>query len=139
MMRVRVRPVVCVLVFAMAAVVAGCHKNVPPQQPTPPSSAGIDGGGRLTNTAVPAPAASSAPAAAPVPRALSDEEAFARKSLEQLNEEHPLADVFFDLDMAAIRDEAKASLQRDVAWLNRWKSTQVAIEGHCDSRGSSEY
>jgi peptidoglycan-associated lipoprotein len=129
-----------VLVCAVAAVVvAGCHKNVPPQQPSAPSSAGTNGAGPVrVNTAGPAPAPA-APAPAPAPRALSDEEVFARKSLEQLNEEHPLSDVFFDLDQATIRDDSKTSLQRDVEWLNKWKSTQVAVEGHCDSRGSSEY
>jgi peptidoglycan-associated lipoprotein len=69
----------------------------------------------------------------------TEEEAFARKSLDELNAERPLQDVFFDLDKSEIRGEARAAIQKNVDWMNRWKSTQVAVEGHCDSRGSSEY
>ena len=35
---------------------------------------------------------------------------FAQKTLEQLNTERPLGDVFFDLDHAAIKDEGRAAL-----------------------------
>jgi peptidoglycan-associated lipoprotein len=41
--------------------------------------------------------------------------------------------------MANIRDEARPALQRNADWLKRWTTTQVTVEGHCDSRGSSEY
>jgi peptidoglycan-associated lipoprotein len=30
-------------------------------------------------------------------------------------------------------------LQKNADWLKRWTSTQITVEGHCDSRGSSEY
>jgi peptidoglycan-associated lipoprotein len=56
-----------------------------------------------------------------------------------LNAERPLADVFFDLDESTIRDDARQPLQRDADWLKRWTSTVITVEGHCDSRGSSEY
>src|SRR5207342_3163658 len=84
----------------------------------------------------PAPAAGAVPAA---PAALSEEEAFARKSLEQLNAEHPMDDVYFDLDKSDIRTDARASLQKDSDWLKRWASAQITIEGHSDSRGTAEY
>jgi peptidoglycan-associated lipoprotein len=64
---------------------------------------------------------------------------FARKTLEQLNAERPLGDVFFDYDQSAIRDDGRKALQTNAEWLKRWGSTRIAIEGHCDSRGSSEY
>jgi peptidoglycan-associated lipoprotein len=73
------------------------------------------------------------------PAPLTEEEVFARKSLEQLNAERPLDDVFFDLDQSSIREDAKPRLQKDADWLKRWTSTQITVEGHCDSRGSSEY
>jgi hypothetical protein len=76
---------------------------------------------------------------APAPRALSEEEIFARKSVDELNAERPLSDVFFDLDKSEIRDDARTSLQKDADWLKRWTSTQITLEGHCDSRGSAEY
>jgi peptidoglycan-associated lipoprotein len=56
-----------------------------------------------------------------------------------LNAERPLTDAFFDLDKSEIREDAKPALQKDADWMKRWSSTQVTVEGHCDSRGSSEY
>jgi peptidoglycan-associated lipoprotein len=76
---------------------------------------------------------------APAPTPLTEEQIFARKSLEQLNSERPLADVFFDLDESVIRPDGRAPLQSNSDWLKRWTSTQIIVEGHCDSRGSSEY
>jgi peptidoglycan-associated lipoprotein len=70
---------------------------------------------------------------------LTEQEIFNRKSLAELNNERPLADVFFDLDESTIRDDAKPILTRNVDWLKKWNSTQVSVEGHCDARGSAEY
>jgi peptidoglycan-associated lipoprotein len=70
---------------------------------------------------------------------LTEEEIFNRKTLAQLNAERPLGDVFFDYDESAILDAGRAALQTNAAWLKRWASTQISIEGHCDSRGSAEY
>jgi peptidoglycan-associated lipoprotein len=56
-----------------------------------------------------------------------------------LNAERPLDDVFFDLDKADLREDAKAPLQKDADWLKKWASTMISVEGHCDSRGSAEY
>jgi peptidoglycan-associated lipoprotein len=59
--------------------------------------------------------------------------------VDQLNAERPLDDVFFDLDKSEIRNDGKAPLQKDAEWLKKWTSTRITVEGHCDSRGSSEY
>jgi peptidoglycan-associated lipoprotein len=59
--------------------------------------------------------------------------------LEQLNNEQPLADVFFDLDQSTIRDDARAVLAKNAEYLRRWTSTRINIEGHCDERGTAEY
>ena len=141
-----VRYVASVLAFAVVTTVAaaGCRKNVPPQTvAAPPGVSGAVGDGQSTTAArgTTPPAAAPAPpsvAAAPA-RPVSEEEAFSRKSLDQLNAERPLQDIFFDLDKSSIRDDAKTLLQRNAEWMNRWRSTQVSVEGHCDSRGSSEY
>jgi peptidoglycan-associated lipoprotein len=50
-----------------------------------------------------------------------------------------LAEVFFDLDKADLTDMARASLQKNADWLRRWTQTRIMIEGHADSRGTSEY
>ena len=47
--------------------------------------------------------------------------------------------MFFDLDESVIRADGRAPLQSNSDWLKRWTSTQITVEGHCDSRGSSEY
>jgi peptidoglycan-associated lipoprotein len=75
----------------------------------------------------------------PTPAPLTEAEVFARKSLDQLNSERPLADVFFELDKSDIRDDSRGLLQRNADWMKRWTSTMITLEGHCDSRGSSEY
>ena len=120
------------LVLAVAA--AGCHKKVPPPAPVapppPPPAAPVT---------PPPPPPPPAPAPAPPPRPLTEEEIFARKSLADLNAERPLDDVYFELDKSEIRDDAKPRLQKDADWMKKWTSTQVSVEGHCDSRGSAEY
>lgn len=70
---------------------------------------------------------------------LSEEEIFARKTLEELNAEKPLDVIHFDYDKFFIRDDAKPVLQQNAAWLKKWPSTRILIEGHCDERGTEEY
>jgi len=80
-----------------------------------------------------------APTAARPPAPPSEDELFRRKSLGELNAEHPLSDAFFDYDQNVLRDDARSTLQRDAAWLSKWPQTHVVIEGHCDERGTAEY
>jgi peptidoglycan-associated lipoprotein len=102
-----------------------------PAPPPPPPAA------PATPPAPPPPPPAPTPPAAPRP--LTEEQIFAQKSLDQLNAEHPLTDVYFDLDQSELREDAKAPLQKDADWLKKWTSTSISIEGHCDSRGSAEY
>ena len=131
----RARQFVSILALAsVLAVASACHKKVPPPAPAPPPPP--------PPAATPAPPPPPPPPPAPTPpppRPLTEEEIFARKSLEQLNAEKPLDDVFFDLDKSDIRDDGKSALQKDADWMKKWTSTQVTVEGHCDSRGSAEY
>ena len=69
----------------------------------------------------------------------TEEEIFARLTLEQLNKQRPLAEVYFFYDRADLSDEARAILQKNAEWLKRWTSTKVSIEGHADNRGTNEY
>jgi peptidoglycan-associated lipoprotein len=48
-------------------------------------------------------------------------------------------DAFFDYDSAEIRPDARVALQRTAGFLKGYPNTHVAIEGHCDERGSTEY
>jgi peptidoglycan-associated lipoprotein len=60
-------------------------------------------------------------------------------TLAELNAQMPLGDVFFDYDMSTVRDDARPILQKNAEYLRRWTSTRVNIEGHADSRGTTEY
>jgi len=70
---------------------------------------------------------------------LTEEEIFMRKSLEEINLEKPLEMIHFDFDKYFIRDDAKPTLVTNAAWLKKWESVNVLIEGHCDERGTEEY
>ena len=133
---IRVPRLVSTIAFsaALAIAAAGCHKKVPaaaPMPPPPPPPA--------APRTPPPPPPPPAPTPAPAPRPLSEEEIFARKSVDQLNAEKPMDDVFFDLDKSTVRDDAKPALQKDADWLKKWGSVAITVEGHCDSRGSAEY
>jgi peptidoglycan-associated lipoprotein len=132
MMPVRRAFVSLVVGTAAAVFAAGCHKTVPQQAAAPPTAG-------TSASAAPVRPAAPPPAAAPAPRPLSDEDLLGLKSLDQVNTERPLGDVFFDLDKSVIREDGKTPLQQDADWMKRFASASVTVEGHCDSRGSSEY
>ena len=120
--------VLCATVVSM-----GCGKKVPPATSAAAAPSVVD-------AAPPPPpprAAASEPASAVV--RLSDEELFARKTLDELNAERPLADVLFELDQWSFGEDARAILQKNADWLRRWTSTRITVEGHCDDRGTGEY
>jgi peptidoglycan-associated lipoprotein len=114
--------------------VSACAKKKPAPPPaTPPPPAAEPAPTRPTTPPPPPPAPREEP------KAPTEDEIFSRKTLEQLNAEKPLSDVFFDLDQSQIRDDARPILQKDADWMKRWTSTKVTVEGHGDSRGSAEY
>ena len=119
----------------LAVFVAACAKKVPPPPPPPPPEP----------PAAPAPPPPPPPPPAPKPppppppAPLTEDELFARKSLDQLNSEMPLADVNFDYDQSTIKDDQRAILQKNADWMRRWTTTRVSIEGHADARGTNEY
>ena len=47
--------------------------------------------------------------------------------------------VHFDYNMFAITEEDRSILQRQAAWLQKYPSVRLSIEGHCDERGTREY
>jgi peptidoglycan-associated lipoprotein len=75
----------------------------------------------------------------PQPPAPSEEELFARMSLDDLNRQNPLDDVFFDFDKSDIRPDGEATLRRNAAWLRKWTSVAVRVDGCADPRGTNEY
>lgn len=50
-----------------------------------------------------------------------------------------LDDVFFAYDSWKLSDDGKQALSRDAEWLKNNGSRNVAVEGHCDDRGTQAY
>jgi peptidoglycan-associated lipoprotein len=51
----------------------------------------------------------------------------------------PLEDVHFEYDQARLSDQARAVIERHALWLQNHRAAKVAIEGHCDERGTVDY
>ena len=118
------------LILAVAG--AACHTRPPAIAPSRTMSSASAVPARPP---APPPAAAARPAAAP----LTEAELFRRKSLSELNAEHPLSDPFFDYNQNTLREDARRVLQQDAQWLAKWPQTMVRIDGHCDERGTAEY
>ena len=103
----RLRAVLPIVALAATIALTGCHKKVPQQAIAPP----------------PPP-----PRQVQTPRPPTEEELFARKSLDELNREMPLGDAYFDLDKSDIRADAQSALQKDADWLKKWTSTRINVE-----------
>ena len=76
---------------------------------------------RLTVTQPPPP-----PAPAPSP---TDEDLFGQN----------VKDIYFDYDKSDIRVDQQGGIQADAQFLNQHPGINFTVEGHCDSRGSTEY
>jgi peptidoglycan-associated lipoprotein len=47
--------------------------------------------------------------------------------------------IYFDFDKSFVRDDAKAVMKANAAWLKANPKAKVRIEGNCDERGTIEY
>ncbi len=47
--------------------------------------------------------------------------------------------VYFDTDQSTVREDGRATLTKQAAWLKQYSNYQITIEGHCDERGTREY
>ena len=47
--------------------------------------------------------------------------------------------VHFGLNQYNIEDSDKGTLSKQAAWLTRYPSVRLTVEGHCDERGTREY
>jgi peptidoglycan-associated lipoprotein len=75
-------------------------------------------------TVAPPPAATTAP-----PSSATEEDLFGQT----------VKDVYFDYDKSDIRTDQQAAIQSDAQFLNQHSNINFTVEGHCDSRGSTEY
>lgn len=126
----------CAAALVIAALTAGaCAKKKP--EPPAPAPAPPPPAAKPT-TPPPPPPPPPPPKEAP-PRPLTEDEIFERTTLDELNKQKPLTDVFFAYDSAELSEEARTTLQKNTEWLKRRSSTRVTIEGHADARGTNEY
>jgi peptidoglycan-associated lipoprotein len=75
-------------------------------------------------TVSPPPAAAAPPTPSP-----SEEDLFGQS----------VKDVYFDYDKSDVRPDQQGAIQSDAQFLNQHSSINFTVEGHCDSRGSTEY
>jgi peptidoglycan-associated lipoprotein len=126
------------LVAVIASQGAMCKKKpvaTPTPPPPPPPVVATP-----TPTPPPPPPPRPTPTPTPPPRATpTAAEIFASKTVQQLNDEHVLADVKFDYDVADLTDAARAALQKNADYMRMWTSIRIRVEGHADSRGTNEY
>ena len=47
--------------------------------------------------------------------------------------------VFYAFDKSDLTPEARATLDRQAAWLKKYATVKVTVEGHCDERATREY
>ena len=116
---------------------ASCVRNptpVEPERPDPPP------GARQVAPVRPQPAAvrDVAPLPLPLPPPLPEED-IASRPLEEINREAPLQAVFFGYDSSELDAAGRAAVEANAAILAQNPLWVIAIEGHCDSRGTPEY
>jgi len=51
----------------------------------------------------------------------------------------PLLPIYFDFDKSNIREDQRARIEKNAAFLKQNKGAKVRIEGNCDERGTNEY
>ena len=47
--------------------------------------------------------------------------------------------VYFDFDKYNLKPDARGTLEKQAAWMKKYASVVISIEGHCDERGTREY
>ncbi|MFZ5720526.1 MAG: peptidoglycan-associated lipoprotein Pal [Pseudomonadota bacterium] len=110
------------LIATAAASVAACQRPKPPVDTTPPPAA------QQPSTPLPPsqPPVSSQPTG-PVPGSAQD---FVVNVGDR---------VYFDTDQHEVRADARPILDAQAAWLRRYPTVRVRIEGNADERGTREY
>lgn len=118
------KPVVRLLLTGCAglALVACASKPKPAPAAAPPPPPISDQGPEATPAAPPGPVASQ-----PTP---GSEQDFVVNVGDR---------VYFDFNEYEVRADAQPVLAAQAAWLARYPSVQVRIEGNCDERGTREY
>ena len=64
---------------------------------------------------------------------------FESKSIDELNNENILEDVYFEFDKATLTSETRRVLKKHAEWLKKHPTVKILVEGHCDERGTEQY
>lgn len=132
-MRIASRYLVIVTLILAGAMVMGCSSG--PKATTAPVTAPV-----AAPTPLPTPVQEQVvpePSNEPVPSVEVAEEL--PEDLQELNRRGYLKDVFFDTDSYAIRPDGRDRLAADAAWMKKYPTVRVMVEGHCDERNTREY
>jgi peptidoglycan-associated lipoprotein len=120
--------------FSLALAAEGCREKKPPvTAPPPPPPA------QTQPETKPQPPPPPPPPPAEQPRQATEDEIFAKTTLEELNAKGVLGDVLFAYDSTELTPEGRGTIQKNSDYLKRWPTTKVMVEGHADSRGTNEY
>jgi len=134
------RPQTILIPLVALVLVAGCATKKPPvSAPTTqvPPPAPFPGANQSGGTTTPA---DRPPAPPPVPdTGAVTSDPLADKSPEDINSNSPLKPVFFAFDSDELDDVARQALNDNAQVLKKYSTWVIAIEGHCDERGTAEY
>ncbi len=86
------------------------------------------------STAAPAASAATAPTTATAPAASGIRAGSQQDLVVNIGDR-----VFFDFDKSDLKPAARATLDKQSAWLKQYGQNRVVIEGHADERGTREY
>lgn len=120
------------LVLALIVAVGACAKKTVPGQP------GYGSGGAGSGGMGPGSGAGMGLDDARWRELGINSEAEKREFLDKARE-FENQDVYFDFDSQLLSAPAKKILDEKTAFVKRYPKVKVAIEGHCDERGTTEY
>ncbi len=113
---------------AVAALVAACGT-------TPDESGAASGTGSATTSSSSTPSASaSASTSAPAPAPMTLKPGSQEDLVVNVGDR-----VFFGFDKYNLSAEARSILEKQAAWLKKYPSVTISVEGHADERGTREY
>ena len=136
------RPLTVLIPITALVLVTGCATKKPPvsapttQVPAPSPFPGAGAGG----TTSPVTTNERPPAPPPVPDSGAvTSDPLSAKTPEEINSNSPLKPVFFAYDSDELDDLARQTLTENASVLKTYSTWVIAIEGHCDERGTAEY
>lgn len=137
---------------AVLSLAAGCKKGqknytpLPGYSGTPGASSGLGKGGPILPPARPlnpdGPGSSGADGSTGVNNPDGPAGQPSREEIEGMlanREQFKANTVYFDYDKSVVKADGKANLQAVATYLKGHSDNKVAIEGHCDERGTEEY